>query len=263
MTKNLSPVDKFYIDIEKLREKERLEEEALLASSKKRRGRPRKKKMYFTPETDLAIMAYNAEKNQRKRNKVYNEFIKYPFDKLAENIIHTFKFYYFDGGTKEVKHEVIAFLLEKLTKFTPGKGKAFSYFSIVAKNYLIQNNNKNYKELKNRKNITVIDTRRDITSEIAQSERLEGLEIFIDRFSEYYEKKIAEKFRNERDKKIARSLLILFKDRKNIEIFNKKALYIMIREMTNTKTQHITKVVNVIREDFLILYKKFENGKFF
>ena len=37
----------------------------------------------------------------------------------------------------------------------------------------------------------------------------------------------------------------------------------MIREMTNTKTQHITKVVNVIREDFLILYKKFENGKFF
>ena len=140
MNQKLSPVDQFYIDIEKLREKERLEEEALLASSKKKRGRPRKKKLYFTPETDLAIIAYNAEDNQRKRNKVYNEFIKYPFDKLAENIIHTFKFYYFDGGTREVKHEVIAFLLEKLTKFTPGKGKAFSYFGQITKNYLIQNN---------------------------------------------------------------------------------------------------------------------------
>ena len=63
--------------------------------------------------------------------------------KLAENIIHTFKFYYFDGGPKEVQHEVIAFMLEKLPKFVEGKGKAFSYFSIVAKNYLIQNNNKN------------------------------------------------------------------------------------------------------------------------
>ena len=259
----LSPVDQFYIDVEKLREKERLEEEALIAASKKRRGRPRKKKLYFTSETDLAIVAYNAESNQRKRNKVYNEFIQYPFDKLAENIIHTFKFYYMDGGTREVKHEVIAFLLEKITKFTPGKGKAFSYFSIVAKNYCIQNNNKSYKDLKNKKPLTVIDTRRDISSEMSHTDRLEGLDIFIDRFTEYYEKKIPENFRNERDRRIANSLLVLFADRKNIEIFNKKALYIMIREMTNTKTQHITKVVNVIRDDFARLYKHFNDGSFF
>ena len=168
----LSPVEQFYIDIEKLREEERLAELEALRLNKKKRGRPRKKKMYFTPETDLAIIAYNAETNQRLRNKVYNEFIKYPFDKLAENIIHTFKFYYMYGGTREVKHEVIAFLLEKLGKFNTGKGKAFSYFSIVAKNYLIQNNNKNYKDLKNKKPITVIDTRRDITAEIADKERL-------------------------------------------------------------------------------------------
>ncbi len=258
-----SPVEQFYIDIEKLREEERLAELEAQRLNKKKRGRPRKKKMYFTPETDLAIIAYNAETNQRLRNKVYNEFIKYPFDKLAENIIHTFKFYYFDGGTREVKQEVVAFLLEKITKFTPGKGKAFSYFSIVAKNYLIQNNNKNYKDLKNKKPITVIDTRRDITAEIADKERLEGLDIFLDRFSEYYEKMIDGRFRNDRDRKISRALLELFKDRKNIEIFNKKALYIMIREMTNTKTQHITKVVNVIREDFSEMYKKFNKGRFF
>jgi len=262
MTK-LKPVEQFYIDIEAYREKERLEEEALIEAGKKRRGRPRSKKMYFTPETDLAIIAYNAETDQRLRNKIYNEFIQYPFDKLAENIIHTFKFYYMDGGHREVKHEVIAFLLEKLDKFTPGKGKAFSYFSIVAKNYLIQNNNRHYKDLKNYAPLTVIDSRRDIGSEISNQDMLEGLTIFIDRFSEYYEKKLDEKFRNDRDKRTARALLTLFQDRKNIEIFNKKALYIMIREMTNTKTQHITKVVNVIREDFAILYKRFNEGRFF
>ena len=258
-----SPVIKFYKDIEILREEERLAELEAQRLNKKKRGRPRKKKMYFTPETDLAIMAYNSETNDQLRNKVYNEFIQYPFDKLAENIIHTFKFYYMDGGIREVKHEVIAFLLEKLDKFTPGKGKAFSYFSIVAKNYLIQNNNKHYKDLKNKAPLTVIDTRRNIPSEITNKERLEGLEVFVDRFSDYYEEQIDEKFRNDRDKKIASALLVLFRDRKNIEIFNKKALYIMIREMTNTKTQHITKVVNVIRDDFAILYKKFNNGRFF
>ena len=31
----------------------------------------------------------------------------------------------------KVRHEVIAFLLEKLPKYTQDKGKAFSYFSIV------------------------------------------------------------------------------------------------------------------------------------
>jgi hypothetical protein len=82
-------------------------------------------------------------------------------------------------------------------------------------------------------------------------------------FTDYYHGKVEETFKSVRDRRIAYAVLKLFEDRKNIEIFNKKALYIMIREMTNTKTQHITKVVNVIREDFAHLYKKFENGASF
>ena len=226
-------------------------------------GRKKTKNYYWTEETEQAVIAYNASDNPAEKNKLYNEEIEYPLNKLSENIINRFKFYYMDGGTREVKHEVIAFLLEKLGKFNTGKGKAFSYFSIVAKNYLIQNNNRHYKDLKNKAPLTVLDTRRDIPGEVTAQERLEGLEVFIDRFAEYYDKRIDSKFRNDRDKKIAGALLVLFRDRKNIEIFNKKALYIMIREMTNTKTQHITKVVNVIREDFAELYKKFNEGRFF
>tara|TARA_R100001082_G_scaffold72063_1_gene41210 strand:- start:168 stop:827 length:660 start_codon:yes stop_codon:yes gene_type:complete len=219
--------------------------------------------MYFTNETEMAIIAYNKETSDVLKNKVFNEFIYYPFQKLSENIIHTFKFYYFDGGTREVQQEVIAFLIEKMGKFVEGKGKAFSYFGQIAKNYLIQNNNKNYKDLKNKAPISVIDFQRDLGAEQALQEKRDGLDVFMEGFIVYYGKMVDEKFKSQRDKKIAHAVLKLFEDRKNIEIFNKKALYIMIREMTNTKTQHITKVVNVIKEDFALMYKKFENGAYF
>ena len=111
LEKTNSPVILFYETLEA--ERRRAEEEA----KKTKRGRPRKNKMYFTLETERAIIAYNKEPDQNLKNKVYNEFIHKPLMKLAENIIHTFKFYYFDGGPKEVQHEVIAFMLEKLPKF--------------------------------------------------------------------------------------------------------------------------------------------------
>jgi len=252
-----SPVEQFYLDLEKERQREA--EEAL----KKKRGRPRKNKMYFTLETERAIIAYNKESSHQLKNKVYNGFIHKPLMKLAENIIHTFKFYYFDGGPKEVQHEVIAFMLEKLPKFVEGKGKAFSYFSIVAKNYLIQNNNKNYRDLKAKKPIIAIDRERDLGRESSTQEYRDDLDVFMERFPEYYTGKVEEKFRSARDRKIAFAVLRLFEERKNIEIFNKKALYILIREMTDTKTQHITKVVNVIKEDFSEKFTKFQEGSFF
>ena len=253
----LSPVEKFYKTLEE--ERRKAEEEA----KKTKRGRPRKNKMYFTLETERAIIAYNKEESNVLKNKVYNEFIHKPLMKLAENIIHTFKFYYFDGGPREIQHEVIAFMLEKLPKFVEGKGKAFSYFSIVAKNYLIQNNNKNYRDLKAKKPIIAIDRERDLGRESSQQDYRDDLDVFMEKFPEYYQRTIDERFRSNRDKRIAYAVLKLFQERKNIEIFNKKALYILIREMTDTKTQHITKVVNVIKEDFSDKFTKFQEGRFF
>ena len=95
--------------------------------------RKAKKKQYFTQETENAIIRYNEQKNPAIRNRIYNEHIRAPFEKLAENIIHTFKFYYFDVPSEDVKHEVVSFLVLNMHKFKEGKGKAFSYFSIVAK----------------------------------------------------------------------------------------------------------------------------------
>ena len=113
---------------------------------KKKKKSP--KNYYFNIGTEKAIIRYNKTDSATLKNKIYNEHIAYPFDKLAENIIHTFKFYYFDVPSEQVKHEVVSFLVMNIHKFKEGKGKAFSYFSIVAKNYLILHNNKNYKNYK-------------------------------------------------------------------------------------------------------------------
>ena len=126
----------------------------------KKRGRPKsKKKLYFGPEVQDAIVRYNTNPdNHALRNKIYGEEIHKAFDKLAENIINTFKFTYFDVPFKDVKHEVVAFMVMNLHKYDHTKGsKAFSYFSIVAKNYLILHNNANYKKLKMHHDLSVLD----------------------------------------------------------------------------------------------------------
>lgn len=102
-------------------------------------------KMYFTQETENAIVAYNKETNQEKRNQIYNQSIRYPFEKLVENVFNTFKFSYFETGPLEVQKETVAHLVANMHKFEAGKGKAFSYFSIIAKHYLIALNNSTYK----------------------------------------------------------------------------------------------------------------------
>ena len=73
------------------------------------RPRRKKSKMYFgTPFFKRAIIAYNKCKNQKEKNKIYNEGIKYPFEKLAENVLNTFKFTYFDVPKKDIKKEVVS-----------------------------------------------------------------------------------------------------------------------------------------------------------
>ena len=101
-------------------------------SEVKKRGRKRTKKQYFTADVDLAIKEYLSTSNQGERDNIFKTRIHYAFYKLAENLIHTFKFYYTEvDDLEDLNHEVICFLLEKLDYFKPEKGtKAFSYFQL-------------------------------------------------------------------------------------------------------------------------------------
>ena len=225
--------------------------------------RKAKKKQYFTQETENAIIRYNNSNDPVIRNRIYNEHIRKPFEKLAENIIHTFKFYYFDVPSEDVKHEVVSFLVLNIHKFKEGKGKAFSYFSIVAKNYLILNNNKNYKKYKNSDDLGTLDYGRNLVSEKKEVEGHDFVKEFVDDMVNYWDDNLTKLFRKKRDIQIADAVIELFKRRSDLENFNKKALYIMIREMTDVKTQHITKVVNQMKSHYLKISENYyQTGSF-
>ena len=210
-----------------------------------KKGSPR---YYFTQTTENAIIRHNKETRPHMRERIYNEHIRTAFEKLAENIIHTFKFYYFDVPSEDVKHEVVSFLYMNMHKFTEGKGKAFSYFSIVAKNYLILHNNNNYKKMKQTDSEEVTDYKRDPITEASRDDMLTAKKEYLDLFIQYWENNLTTVFKRKQDMDVANSVLYLMENRENIDNFNKKALYIMIREMTNSNTQHITRVVNVMKK---------------
>ena len=114
-----------------------------------KKKRKKKSKIYFGTPVHDAIVRYNHCERPSERNKIYTEEIHKAFLKLAENIINTFKFSYFSYGFRDLQEEVVSNLVINMHKFDETKGsKAFSYFSVVAKNYLILNNNANYKKVK-------------------------------------------------------------------------------------------------------------------
>ena len=222
--------------------------------AKKRRKRS---KRYFTKITEMAINAYNNSDDQHLKNKIYNRFIHYPFDKLSENVIHTYKTYYFDVPYVDVKASVVAFLNEKIHKFNGENGRAFSYFTVVARNYLFNENNANYARMKSKTEVKYIDSSRNITNEIVDQNNKEAKSDFIDHFTKYIDYHLYTLFLKDRDRAIADSINELFKNRYDLYSYNKKALYILIRERTGVHTQYITKVVGKLKGMYVELYREY------
>jgi hypothetical protein len=224
--------------------------------------RKRKNKRYFTKITEIAINAYNNCDNQHLKNKIYNRFIHYPFDKLSENVIHTYKTYYFDDPYEDVKANVVAFLNEKIDRFNGANGRAFSYFTVVARNYLFNENNKNYERMKSRENIDAIDLNRNITNEVINQQIQEEKSDFIDHYVDYIDEHLYDLFLKDRDRAIADSINELFRNRIDLYSYNKKALYILIRERTGVDTQYITKVINKMKSIYSELYYEYNQNGF-
>ena len=233
---------------------------------------------YFTKETEDYIVKFNNSEDTEYKNRIFTEHIYFPFYKLAENIIHTFKFYYTDvEKIEDLKHEVVTMLMsEKIDKFDPTNGaKAYSYFGTIAKRYLIASNQKNYKK---RLDFLSLDDlhleqednqyaygepldNEETTPETLLLQREDDLTAFMNEYIEYCTENLYELFPKAEQVKIADAILELFRKRYDIALFKKKALYIYIREMTDVKTGKITKVAKVLAA----IYKKhylfyLENG---
>lgn len=216
---------------------------------------------YFTKETEEYIVKYNTSTDPIYRAKVFTDHIYFPFYKLAENIIHTFKFYYTDvEQIEDLKHEVVSMLLEeKIMKFDPTRGaKAYSYFGTIVKRWLINYNNKNYKKLKQ---IGSFDDMEE-SYEGGIDVQLPGgitLSQFLDIWVEKSYDELDDIFSKDSEKKIADAVLTIFKTRYDIDIFKKKALYIYIREMTDCETPHLTKVVSTLKNSFYEMYYRYND----
>ena len=207
---------------------------------------------YFTQDAEDAIVLYNNTTDFEVKSRIYQDRIHYAFFKLTENIIHTFKFYYTEvDNIEDLQHEVITFLLSKIHLFNPAKGaKAFSYFGTIAKRYLILSNQKNYKKRIDTIGLDTIEEDEEHSYSIDDSSHDERLSMFIDIYTEYVTKHIYTLFPKEYDARIADAILELFRKRENLDIFNKKALYIYIREIIDVKTPKITKIANQLYDIF-------------
>ena len=221
---------------------------------------PRKKnsKQYFTKDTEDAIIEYNITEDQRLKDKIYKDRIASAFDKLAEVVYNKWKFTYFDDDPRDVMAEVVAFMIEKIHMYKNGKGKAFSYFTIVARNYLILNNNANYKRYKDTDVMSAMPESWDTENNFREDIRNDDHKTFNKRMLVYWDRHLDEYFTKKRDIQIADAVLELFRRAEYIENFNKKSLYLLVREMTGYPTHYITKVVNRMKEKQLQLYYEFD-----
>lgn len=214
---------------------------------------------YFTQDTEDAIIRYNKEKNPKKRDDIYVQHLKFPLEKLVENIYNTFKFEYFLDDPIDVQSEVLSFILLNLHKYKGSKGKAFSYFSIVAKNYLILHNNKNFKKLKMFQDIDESDEVFNLIDESVNNEINDHMHEFIDLMYDFWDFKIPKLFQKDRDIQIAYAVIELFRYVESVDVFKKKTIYLYIREMTGYTGQHITPVINKMKPIQKRIYDDFLN----
>ncbi len=229
-----------------------------------KKKRRKKSKNYFTQETEDAIVLYNSTSDPELRSKIYEDKIHYPFFKLTQNIIHTFKFYHTEVDNLEhLQHEIIVFLLSKIHLFDPSRGaKAYSYFGTIVKRWCILYNDKNYKKKISKLPVGELEKDDKHSYNLETSDPNERLSLFMDEYVEHVSKNIFILFPKPFDTRIADSILELFRKRENIDVFNKKALYIYIHEMIpEVKTPKITKIAKQLYAIFKKHYVFYlENG---
>ena len=226
-------------------------------------ARKKKSNNYFTRITDMAISAYNQkEDNPAFREKVYRRFIYPAFLKLAENIINKIKPDYIDSSFQDLQTDLVTYLTARLNKFNPLAGKAYSYYTRTSLNYIIAENQKGYAKKKADTLEIDIDERRNVITEIHNAEMRETLHYFMDAYIEYCYENLNYIFTSPTDIHVADSVLHIFESRENIENFNKKALYIFIRERTGLETTNITRVIKTLKEIYEIKFKEYERTDF-
>jgi hypothetical protein len=217
-------------------------------TAQNKKSRKSKTENYFDVREENAVRMYLVTDCEYEKNKIYNEFLRGPLDKMISSIIRRYKLYRKDMDFIEIHADTHSFLMTKIDKFRPSENKkAYSYFGTICKNYLMGQIIKDQKET-NRK-ISYEDISSDLEESYSFSYRIDEdivetdyiINKFISRLREYIE----EENLNDTELKLGMSLLELFENHDEIfssadnNKFNKNIILLSLREMTNLSTKEI------------------------
>ena len=219
---------------------------------------PQKSNYYFAKQQEDAVVEYISTDDQKKRRILYETIIQPALSDIVDKIIYTYKFNALPNYT-QLAEECKVWLPTVIDKFKPKKGyKAFAYFSVITKNWFIQKAKKN--TLLNKNEVSYDDKISEIDS-IAQEQNeyddkrqqfefMQALLVDMDKWSNEL---------SEQDKRVLESIKVLFKNIEDVEIFNKKAIYIYIREITNLNSKQITSSIVRIKNKYSNFKKGYDN----
>ena len=242
------------------------------AAAKKKR-KPRKKsklKQYFHEGTQAATEKFQAESSLEEKAKIYQAEILPAFEKLSENLIFIHRFTSLHSSYEDLKNDCITFLYEALYKFDASRGtKAFSYFNVVAKNFLIIKSKQRTKFLK--RNISIENPAsftQDETVSLhnqntvpAQEERIireEKRTVILEMIV-----KIEEIVKSENERSCIYAVRKLFENADDLEFLNKRAIFVYLREMSGLNPKQLTTTISSLKKKYNELRKLEEFDAFF
>lgn len=215
---------------------------------------------YFTPETDSYIRKFNESEVPEEKHEYFDEGIRPAFEKLIENLIYVYRFFNI-GDVETLKKDCLANLYEMLPRFDSDKGKkGFSYFNVVARNWFIQKARERAKKNKRDRDLHVgvgsesIKTNPALTYSPHEKQVIEQeFWVSLNTELEFWRDKMLKK--NER--KVLESVIFLMNNSELVSIYNKKAVYMYLREMTGLNEKQVAMNLKKLR----IMYSKWK-GKY-
>ena len=221
----------------------------------------RKKNHYFTKDHENAIIAYTKTTCIRERTELYVNWIQPAFNEMVDKIVFTYKFTNLPN-IDYLRDECKIWLMTILDKYDASKGsKAFSYFSVITKNWFIHKVKKQQK--RNKREVDF-----DNISKTYEEEFLSTNESYVtNREEEEFWKLFYEEIKSwdtsqmkENDLKVYKAIIVLFESKEDIEIFNKKAIYLYLREITGLNTKQIVNSLKKFRKKYSFFKQDWENG---
>ena len=233
----------------------------------KKKGRKKKVNNYFDEREENAVRMFLTSDSQNEKNKINNELLKEPLDKMISTSIRRYKLYRKDMKYDEIHNDTHSFLMTKIDKFKPAKEKkAYSYFGTICKNYLMGQIMKDQKEL-NRK-ISYEDISTDLSNRPEMAYYIENddlsSEFIIKKFLEKLKKDLELNKCNEQEFKLGSALYDLFENHgtifpdtnNNNNKFHKNIILFELREMTNLSTKEIRNSIKKYKKIYFDLVQE-------